>query len=103
MGEPLEGVNVPKDWIGQTVLVLSHTVGQVTTGEITAGEAMLPESGYSLVANIYSGELRVVNSLGVSQSLLSSIREEGVGSFYPGRDTFFPWNSVVRISLAALL
>jgi hypothetical protein len=93
MGKSLEGINVPEDWIGQTVVVLSQTTG----------EDMLPEGGYPLVASIYSGELRVVNSLGVSLSLLTSSRAEEESYFYPGGDTFFPWNSVVRISLAAPL
>jgi hypothetical protein len=53
-----------------------------------------------LVAEVYSGELRAVNGFGVSLSLLTS-REREEGTFYPGGDTFFPWNSVVRISLAS--
>jgi hypothetical protein len=51
------------------------------------------------VGEIYSGELRSVNSFGVS--LVLSSREEEEGGFYPGGDTFFPWGSVVRITLAA--
>ena len=90
MGEPLPGVNVPEDWIGQTVVVLSKGVGKST----------LPAGGIPLVAEIYSGELRAVNGFGVSLMLLAS-REKEEGSFYPGGDTFFPWNSVVRISLAS--
>jgi hypothetical protein len=90
VGEPLPGVNVPEDWIGQTVVVLSEGVGDVT----------LPEGATSLVAQRYSGELRAVNSFGVSLMLLTS-REKEEGSFYPGGDTFFPWCSIVRISLAS--
>ncbi len=90
MGEPLPGVNVPEDWIGRTVVVLSEGVG----------ESMLPQGGIPLTAEIYSGELRVVNEVGVSLTLLTS-REKEEGAFYPGGDTFFPWNSIVRISLAS--
>ena len=89
MGEPSEGVNVPEDWIGRSVLVLSHKTG----------ETLLPGSGYPLVADIYSGELRAVNGLGISLSLLNK-QEEAEGDFYPGGDTFFPWNAVLRLSLA---
>ena len=85
------GANVPEDWIGRTVFVLSHKTG----------ETLLPEGGYPLVADIYSGELRAVNALGISLSLRLSKQEEEEGAFYPGGDTFFPWNSVVRLSLAA--
>ncbi len=88
MEEPLPGANVPKDWIGQPVLVLSQTTGPV----------MLPE-GAPLVGHVYSGELRAVNGFGVSLQL--SGREKEEGAFYPGGDTFFPWNCVVRISLAS--
>jgi len=91
MGEPLVGANVPEDWIGRTVFVLSQKTG----------ETLLPEGGYPLVADIYSGELRAVNSLGISLSLRLIRQEEEEGAFYPGGDTFFPWNSVVRLSLAA--
>ena len=87
---PMVGVNVPEDWIGQPVVVLSQSVG----------ESMLPEGAIPLVAELYSGELRAVNSFGVSLSLLGS-QEKEEGTFYPGGDTFFPWNSVVRISLAS--
>jgi hypothetical protein len=90
MEEPLVGVNVPEDWIGRTVIVLSAGLG----------ESSLPEGGIPMVAQIYSGELRAVNGFGVSLSQLSS-REKEEGAFYPGGDTFFPWNSVVRISLAS--
>ena len=90
MGEPLVGANVPEDWIGRTVVVLSEGVG----------EGMLPEGGIPLVAEIYSGELRAVNGFGVSLALLTS-QEKEEGAFYPGGDTFFPWNSIVRISLAS--
>jgi hypothetical protein len=89
MSEPIPGTAVPEDWIGQPVLVLSHTTGQT----------LLPEGGYTFVGEIYSGELRSVNSFGVSLELGS--REEVEGGFYPGGDTFFPWGSVVRITLAA--
>jgi hypothetical protein len=90
MGEPLPGVNVPEDWIGRTVVVLSEGVADVT----------LPEGANPLVAALYSGELRAVNGFGVSLMLLTS-REKEEGTFYPGGDTFFPWNSIVRISLAS--
>jgi hypothetical protein len=60
----------------------------------------LPEGAIPLVAEIYSGELRAVNGFGVSLSLLSR-QEKEEGSFSPGGDTFFTWNSVVRISLAS--
>ena len=90
MGEPLPGVNVPEDWIGRTVVVLSQGVGEST----------LPEGTTALVADIYSGELRAVNVFGVSLMLLTS-QEKEEGTFYPGGDTFFPWNSIVRISLAS--
>jgi hypothetical protein len=89
MSEPMPGTGVPEDWIGRTVLVLSHTTG----------ETLLPEGGYSFVGEIYSGELRSVSSFGVSLILSGVEREEG--AFYPGGDTFFPWGSVVRITLAA--
>jgi hypothetical protein len=36
MSEPMPGTGVPEDWIGRTVLVLSHTTG----------ETLLPEGGY---------------------------------------------------------
>jgi hypothetical protein len=88
MSEPMPGTGVPEDWIGHTVLVLSHTTGQT----------LLPEGGYSFVGEIYSGELRSVNSFGVSLMLGGGESEEGV--YYPGGDTFFPWSSVVRITLA---
>jgi hypothetical protein len=91
MGESLLGANVPEDWIGQTVVVLSEGVAGTT----------LPEGATPLVAELYSGELRAVNDFGVSLMLLSS-REKEEGSFYPGGDTFFPWNSIVRTSLASL-
>ena len=90
MGEPLPGVNVPEDWIGQPVVVLSEGVGEST----------LPQGATPLVAQLYSGELRAVNSFGVSLMLLTR-REKEEGAFYPGGDTFFAWNSVVRISLAS--
>ena len=90
MGEPLPAVNVSEDWIGRTVVVLSQGVG----------ESVLPEGGIPLVAEIYSGELRVVNDVGVSLTLLTS-REKEEGAFYPGGDTFLPWYSIVRISLAS--
>jgi hypothetical protein len=90
MGEPLPGVNVPEDWIGRTVVVLSEGMG----------ESMLPEGEITLVAEIYSGELRAVNGFGVSLMVLVN-REKEEGAFYPGGDTFFPWNSIVRISLAS--
>ena len=90
MGEPLPGVNVPENWIGQTVVVLSKGVGEST----------LPLGATPLVAQLYSGELRAVNSFGVSLMLLTH-REKEEGAFYPGGDTFFAWNSVVRISLAS--
>jgi hypothetical protein len=61
---------------------------------------MLPEGTIPLVAEIYSGELRAVNAFGISLALLGS-REKEEGTFYPGGDTFFPWYSVVRISLAS--
>jgi hypothetical protein len=51
-------------------------------------ESMLPEGGIPLVAEIYSGELRVVNDVGVSLTLLTS-REKDEGAFYLGGDTFF--------------
>jgi hypothetical protein len=89
MSEPMPGATVPEDWIGTTVLVLSHTTG----------ETLLPEGGYSFVGEVYSGELRAVNAFGVSLAL--SGLEEEEGTFYPGGDTFFPWGSVVRITLAA--
>jgi len=91
MDEPLPSVNVPEDWIGQTVVVLSEGVGGST----------LPEGGIPLVAEVYSGELRVVNDLGVSLALLTTSREKEEGAYYPGGDTFFPWNSIVRLSLAS--
>ncbi len=90
MGEPLSIVNVPDDWIGRAVVVLSQGVGEST----------LPGGATALVAEIYSGELRAVNGYGVSLMLLTS-REKEEGAFYPGGDTFFPWNSIVRISLAS--
>jgi hypothetical protein len=89
MSEPMPGAGVPEDWIGRTILVLSHTTGQT----------LLPEGGYSIVGEVYSGELRSVNSFGVSIMLSGVEREEG--AFYPGGDTFFPWGSIVRITLAA--
>jgi hypothetical protein len=89
MSKPMPGATVPEDWIGQPVLVLSHTTGQT----------LLPEGGYSFVGKIYSGELRAVNEFGVSLALSRQEREEV--AFYPGGDTFFPWGSVVRITLAA--
>ena len=90
MGEPLPGVNVPENWIEQTVVVLSRGVGETT----------LPLGGTPLVAELYSGELRAVNSFGVSL-MLRTRREKEEGTFYQGGDTFFAWNSVVRISLAS--
>jgi hypothetical protein len=45
MSEPMPGATVPEDWIGTTVLVLSHTTG----------ETLLPEGGYSFVGEVYSG------------------------------------------------
>jgi hypothetical protein len=78
MAEPFPGVNDPEDWIGRTVVVLSEGVC----------ESMLPEGGIPLVAEIYSGELRVVNDVGVSLTLLTS-REKDEGAFYLGGDTFF--------------
>jgi hypothetical protein len=90
MGDPSPVVNVPEDWIGRTVVVLSEGVA----------ESMLPEGAVPLIAQLYSGELRVVNDLGVSLALLTS-QEKQEGAYYPGGDTFFPWNSVVRISLAS--
>lgn len=90
MGEPLPGVNVPEDWIGRTVVVLSQGVGEST----------LPGGATALIAELYSGELRAVNGFGVSLMLLTS-REKDEGAYYPGGDTFFPWNSIVRISLAS--
>ena len=90
MGDPMVGANVPEDWIGQPVVVLSEGVAP----------SMLAEGAIPLVAELYSGELRAVNGFGVSLSLLTS-REKEEGTFYPGGDTFFPWNSVVRISLAS--
>jgi hypothetical protein len=62
MGEPLPAVNVPEDWIGRTVMVLSQSVG----------ESVLPEGGIPLIAEIYSGELRGVNDVGVSLTLLTN-------------------------------
>ena len=89
MNKPMPGATVPEDWIGTTVLVLSHT----------AGETLRPEGGYSFVGEIYSGELRAVNEFGVSLAL--SRREKEEGALYLGGDTFFPWGSVVRKTLAA--
>ncbi len=86
----MPGVNVPENWIGQTVVVLSQG----------AGKSTLPQGATPLVAELYSGELRAVNSFGVSLMLLTR-REKEEGAFYPGGDTFFAWNSVVRISLAS--
>jgi hypothetical protein len=85
MSQPVPGDGVPEDWIGSTVLVLSRTTG----------ETLLPGGGYTFVGEVYSGELRAVNFFGISLSLT---RAEG--AFYPAGDTFFPWGSVVRISLA---
>ncbi len=90
MGEHLLGGDVPKDWIGRTVVLLSEGVAETT----------LPEGATALVAQLYSGELRAVNGFGVSLMLLTS-REKDEGSFYPGGDTSFPWNAIVRISLAS--
>jgi hypothetical protein len=91
MREPLVGGNVPEDWIGRTVVVLSEGVGGTT----------LAEGAAPLVAELYSGELRAVNDFGVSLMLQTS-REKEEGVFYPGGDTFLPWASIVRISLAFL-
>jgi hypothetical protein len=82
-------IGVPEAWIGNAVLVLSHTTG----------ETLLPKGGYSLVGEIYSGELRSVSRFGVSLMLRDDV-ERQEGSYYPGGDTFFPWSSVVRITLA---
>jgi hypothetical protein len=84
-----EGTSVPEAWIGNTVLVLSQTTG----------ETLLPGGGYSLVGEIYSGELRSASRVGVSLMLRENV-ERQEGSYYPGGDTFFPWSSVVRITLA---
>jgi hypothetical protein len=89
MDEPVPGANVPEDWIGHTVLVLAYATG----------EALLPEGGFSLVGDIYSGELRAVNGYGVSLEVGSQEKEEG--SYYPGGNTFFSWNTVLRITLAS--
>jgi hypothetical protein len=89
MDEPVPGANVPEDWIGQTVLVLAYATG----------EALLPEGGFSLVGDIYSGELRAVNGYGVSLEVGSQERQEG--AYYPGGNTFFPWSAVRRITLAS--
>jgi hypothetical protein len=61
MGEPLVGGNVPEDWIGRTVVVLSEGVA----------ETPLPEGATPLVAELYSGELTAVNDFGVSLMLLT--------------------------------
>jgi hypothetical protein len=79
MREPVPGAGVPEDWIGHTVLVLSHMTG----------ETLLPEGGYSFVGEIYGGELRSVSEFGISLAL--SRQEKKEGEFYPGGDTFFPW------------
>jgi hypothetical protein len=89
MDNRVPGVNVPEDWIGQPVVVLAYT----------SGEAHLPEGGIPLVGSIYSGELRAVNGYGVSLALGSQDKEEG--AYYPGGNTFVPWNAVLRITLAA--
>jgi hypothetical protein len=89
MNEPVPGANVPEDWIGEPVLVLAYATG----------EALLPESGFSLVGNIYSGELRAVNGYGVSLEVGSQEKKEG--AYYPGGNTFFPWSTVLRITLAS--
>jgi hypothetical protein len=89
MDDPVPGVNIPEDWIGQTVLVLAYATG----------EALLPGGGFSIVGDIYSGELRAVNRYGVSLALGSREKEEG--AYYPGGDTFIPWNTVLRITLAS--
>jgi hypothetical protein len=47
------------------------------------------------VGEVYSDELRAVSFFGISLSLTRAER-----AFYPSGDTFFPWGSVVRISLA---
>ena len=89
MDEPVPGANVPEDWIGQTVLVLAYATG----------EALLPEGGFSVVGDIYSGELRAVSGHGVSLEVGSQEKEEG--AYYPGGNTFFPWSTVLRITLAS--
>jgi hypothetical protein len=89
MDNRVPSVNVPEDWIGQPVVVLAYT----------SGEAHLPEGGIPLVGSIYSGELRAVNGYGVSLALGSQEKEEG--AYYPGGNTFVPWNAVLRITLAA--
>ena len=89
MDEPVPGANVPEDWIGKTVLVLAYATG----------ETLLPEGGFSLVGDIYSGELRAVNGYGVSLEAGSQEKEEG--AYYPGGNTFFPWSTVLRITLAS--
>jgi hypothetical protein len=88
MDNRVAGANVPEDWIGQPVVVLAYT----------SGETHLPEGGIPLVGSIYSGELRAVNSYGVSLALGSQEREEG--AYYPGGKTFISWNAVLRITLA---
>jgi hypothetical protein len=89
MDNRVPSVNVPEDWIGQPVVVLAYT----------SGETHLPEGGIPLVGSIYSGELRAVNGYGVSLALGSQEKEEG--AYYPGGNTFVPWNAVLRITLAA--
>ena len=89
MDEPVPGANVPEEWIGETVLVLAYATG----------EPLLPEGGFSLVGDIYSGELRAVNGYGVSLEAGSQEKEEG--AYYPGGNTFFPWSTVLRITLAS--
>jgi hypothetical protein len=88
MDKSVAHVNVPEDWVGQTVLVLSPTTGET-----------LLTGGFSLVGDIYSGELRAVNSRGIS--LMLSSREKEEGAYYPGGDTFIPWTAVLRITLAS--
>ncbi len=89
MNELVPGANVPEDWIGEIVLVLAYATG----------EALLPESGFSLQGDIYSGQLRAVNGYGVSLEVGSQEKEEG--AYYPGGNTFFPWSTVLRITLAS--
>jgi hypothetical protein len=89
MDQPVPGANTPDDWIGQTVLVLAYATG----------EAILPEGGFSLVGNIYSGELRSVSYYGVSLEL--GPQEKLEGAYYPSGNTFIPWNNVLRITLAS--
>ena len=90
MNMPVPGTNVPEDWVGRHVLVLAHATG----------EALLPEGGFSLRGDIYSGELRAVTGYGVSLKMNTS-QEKAEGAYYPGGDTFIPWNALLRITLAS--